>query len=287
MSANALARVIDEAMTEFLGLPAAKALQYHIGRMADTGDASVLAIEDPARFDEAVRQLFGQGGTALLDRLAVCLFRSVVPRTRSVSLDYAMPGSYSEKICQLRNMHSIKNAMLGMKDGDHLAVFYSSPFQLEQMICHFVVRGLQNNHVNLMAVSRSEELAFREFLRANGLDVDSFVDSHDIVIVRHDELYPDGLGPSFEPILARLREARVILESRKKAGFNIVGTVAGGLATRGDHDKCIGIEQAWHKTVQDYPVPITLLCPYPAGAITEKSRAPLAECHSRGVHVYA
>lgn len=284
MTASDLAKVIDEAMTALVGLPAAKALQYHIGRMTDARDASVLAIEDPARFDEAVRQLFGQGGVALLDRLAVHLFRSVVPRTRSVSLDYAMPGSYSEKICQLKNIHSIKNTMLGMKDGDHLAASYSSPFQLEQMVCHFVIRGMQNNQVTLMAVSRSEELAFVEFLRVNGLDVDGL---RDIVIVRHDELYPDGLVSSFEPILARLQEARGILEPNKKAGFNIVGTIAGSLAMRGEHEKCIGIEQAWHETLQDYPVPITLLCPYPADAITDESRAPLTECHSRGVHVYA
>jgi len=283
VTAGTPAEVIDAAMTETLGSSAANALKFHIARMAGVGDASALAVEDPDAFEEVAARLFGAGSAALLNRLAAYLFRSIVPASRSGPPDYAVKGSFGEHVRQLRGAYIIKNAVLEMKDRDHVIAYYSSPFQLEQMVYHFVVRGLQNNQVTFMAVSRQEERAFREFLWANGMDADSLVKRGDIVTVSHDELYPEGLDPSIEPILARLYAARAEIKSRKRAGLNIIGTVAGNLALRGEDDRCLRLEQAWHRTVQDYAVPVTLLCPYSADVMTAESRAMLIECHSRSV----
>lgn len=280
--AGALAEVIDAAMTDILGPPASMALKFHIAKMAGAGDPCALAVEDPAAFEDATALLFGRGSAALLNRLAAYLFRAIAPASRSGRPDYAIGGTFAAQVRQLRGAHIIKNAVLEMKDRDHVIAYYSSPFQLEQMVCHFVARGLKSNQITVMAVSRPEEHAFKEFLKVNGMDVNGLIETQDIIIVPHDELYPAGLDSSFEPILGRLHAARGLLEPRKRTGLNIIGTVAGNLAMRGQHEKCLHIEQAWHRTVQDYAVPITLLCPYQEGAV--ESEAPLVKCHSRRVH---
>lgn len=282
--ARTLAEMIDVAMTDLLGQPASMALKFHIAKMTGASDACALAVEDPAAFEGAVARLFGGCSAALLDRLTAYLFRTIVPASHSGTSHYAIRGPFAAQVRQLRGAHVIKNAMLEMKDRDHVIAYYSSPFQLEQMVYHFVARGLKSNQIAVMAVSRPEEHAFREFLKVNGMDVDGLIETQDILIVPHDELYPAGPDSSFEPILGRLHAAKGLLESKKRTGLNIIGTVAGNLAMRGQHEKCFHIEQAWHRTVQDYAVPITLLCPYQEGSI--ESEAPLIKCHSRGVHSY-
>lgn len=171
--------------------------------------------------------------------------------------------SESKSVPQLSNVGLPFMQISQMRDRDHLAFEYEHNLDLGKILSEFIRNGMQNQLLNLLIISKEEKMQYVDLLKQNGVDVDEYFKSNDLIVCEHDELYPDGeIGSSFQSILNYLNDASYALKKNGKRGFNIVGTVAGNLANFAKHEKCVDIEKSWHYVLPTFKYPIRLICPY-------------------------
>lgn len=149
-----------------------------------------------------------------------------------------------------------------IKNGLHIVISGLSKSELEKIIYEFIIRGIKNNQINLLCISKEEEKEWRYALQRN-IDLDDMIASQDLIILTHDKIYETvPFGSSFDPLLVHLDNCKKLLKSKEKSGLNIIGTIAGNLLLQQRTNDCINIEKTWHQTIRSSDVPITLLCPY-------------------------
>ena len=155
----------------------------------------------------------------------------------------------------------------------HLAVLVNEELQLKKLVRRFVTMGLNNNCLNVLIVSRDEEPRYKGFLKGIGME------SGDLEILLHEELYPDTrIGSSFKPILNALNSVKELARKQRKSGLQIIGTIVGNLYQQKRYSDCFKREKRWQKLIPQFDMPIVALCPYKS-VVPPKLHMRLIECH--------
>jgi len=170
-----------------------------------------------------------------------------------------------------------------MNQRDHIAVSYTNSAELEELITTFFLRGLLRNQLNFWLVKREEKEDWTAILNKNGINVNQLIDSQELIILDHHELFSNmPYGSSFNPILAKLEDLKSLVIKKHKSGINAIGTLAGSLFLQTKFSDCKNIERNWHQVIETFEIPITLLCPYKS-SMTDHSQSSLIESHSMGL----
>lgn len=284
MDAEGLRLIVDDAFRSNLS-PSRTSTLKRIIRLKTGKEAHQLAVDDPGTFEEVVDGCCGNAAPLVLEDIIEQLFKDVLPGydISVYSMRCDRPGRYRGFVMEHRKVIGAQDAMLSMKDRDHIACCYMSRVHHDQMVYSFVMRGIASNQLNILVVNSQERRRLENLLFDCGVDLDSLVRSGRLAVFGHDELYGDNLGSSFEPVRKQLTRALDTVRSQGLAGMNIIGTIAGNLAVKKQYRRCALIEKSWHEIIPTFPVPITLLCPYLGTTVTEAARTELVTCHNRGL----
>jgi len=177
---------------------------------------------------------------------------------------------------------SISAHIFNMQDRDHIAVSYSNSEQMDEIVINFTLRGMASNQINFWIVQQNEKDHWFEILKKKGIDVDQLIDSHELIIMDHKEVISnDSSLISFDPIFKNLQKIKNLVIEKQKFGINIIGTLAGNLYSRGEFSDSIEVAKYWHKIIESFESPITVLCPF--YSMTEDHQSKLLKLHNIGV----
>ena len=97
-----------------------------------------------------------------------------------------------------KNLESINDFILQIRDRDHLAFIYNEKSQFEEIVDTFIKRGINYNQINILVICKREESQFLQSL--NKIEkIDSLFNSRDIMIILTDECFPDESYPVEPP----------------------------------------------------------------------------------------
>lgn len=160
-----------------------------------------------------------------------------------------------------KNLESINDFILQIRDRDHLALIYNEKSQFEEIVGTFIKRGINYNQINILVISKREESQFIQSL--NKIEkIDSLFNSQDIMIILTDECFPDDESYPVEPLFRQLRSIIELVKEKSKCGLNVIGTLPGRLIEQGKYEDAINIESGWHEAIQKSEIPITPICLY-------------------------
>lgn len=184
---------------------------------------------------------------------------------------------------KISNPLTLSEVIHCMNPRDHIAVSYANSKELEEMIMNFFLRGLLRNQLNFWLIKKEEKETWTAILNKNGINVNHLIESQELVILDHYELFSSiPFGSSFNPILAKLEDLKSLIVKKQKSGINAIGTLAGSLFSQTKFSDCKNIERNWHQVIESFEIPITLLCLYQS-SMTEKSQSDLIESHNVGL----
>jgi hypothetical protein len=173
-----------------------------------------------------------------------------------------------------------------LKDGDHPAFTYGNLLELAEVISSFVDRGLNQNEINILFITRKQAERYIGYLKESGFEADKLLASGDIVIEPIDELLlEDKVGAITDSVMERLQSIGEQARKDRKRGLNIVGEIAGNFAARGIYEDCVLVEMFWHAIIPSFKMPITLICPYES--IPAVLMGPLEELHNSAIPIEA
>lgn len=165
-----------------------------------------------------------------------------------------------EKVVVYDKSDSVKSFISEMEDKTHSILAYGDEEGLDEILVTFINRGLQKNQINILFISRSEEI---QFIRALSKieNLDHMFSSEDILVFASDDCLSNGEYAA-EPVLDKLRHMAQIAKQKSKKGFNIVGTLPGCLIEEGKVNEALRIENRFHQAIQLFDMPVTVLCLY-------------------------
>ena len=172
-------------------------------------------------------------------------------------------------------LESIEEFILEMKDYDHLVITFNDKTQLQEIVINFVKRGINNNNLNVLFITRKEEPEFINVLN-NMKNVNSLFRSEDIMIVNADD-YIQGGTYLIEPVIKSLDTIREKAKGRSKSGLSVIGTPPGVLIEQGKYDEAHNIEIQFHEAIQKSGIPATFLCLYKS--LPQELEGRFSECH--------
>jgi len=189
------------------------------------------------------------------------------PRARSMGMSnkpellrHVINDFLEEQEVFYKNLESINDFILQIRDRDHLALIYNEKSQFEEIVGTFIKRGINYNQINILVVSKREESQFIQSL--NKIEkIDSLFNSQDIMIILTDEYFLDECYP-VEPLFRQLRSISELVKEKSKCGLNVIGTLPGRLIEQGKYEDAINIESGWHEAIQKSEIPITPICLY-------------------------
>jgi len=194
-----------------------------------------------------------------------------------------LPKNIIRNVPQLNEPETILEKISKMENHDHLAFEFSDHDELSEYISEFMMLGMRKNCINVLVISKEEVSDYLSRLIANGINVGDLMNSEDLVVCTHDEIYQDvKIGSSFEPVLGYLNKLHDLVKRKKKSGLCIVGTIAGNLENDGNHEECIKIERSWHEIIPKFEIPIRLICPYQSLTDSETIQSSVL-CHNDGL----
>jgi len=173
------------------------------------------------------------------------------------------------------SLESIEEFILEMKDYDHLVITFNDKTQLQEIVINFVKRGINNNNLNVLFITREEEPEFINVLN-NMKNVNSLFRSEDIMIVNADDYIQDGTY-LIEPVIKSLDTIREKAKGRSKSGLSVIGTQPGVLIEQGKYDEAHNIEIQFHEAIQKSGIPATFLCLYKS--LPQELEGRFSECH--------
>jgi hypothetical protein len=172
-------------------------------------------------------------------------------------------------------LESIEEFILEMKEYDHLVITFNDRTQLQEIVINFVKRGINNNNLNVLLITREEESEFINVLN-NFENINSLFRSEDIIIVNADDYLQDGTY-LIEPVMKRLDSIGQIAKDRSKTGLSVIGTPPSVLIEQGKYDEAHNIEIQFHDAIQKSGIPATFLCLY--RSLPQELEGRLSEYH--------
>jgi DcmR-like sensory protein len=172
-------------------------------------------------------------------------------------------------------LESIEEFILEMKEYDHLVITFNDKTQLQEIVIAFVKRGIENNNLNVLFITRIEEPEFINVLN-NMKNINSLFRSEDITIVNADD-YLQGGTYLIEPVMKRLDSIGEKAKDRSKSGLSVIGTPPGVLIEQGKYDEAHNIEIQFHEAIHKSGIPATFLCLY--RSLPQELEGRFSECH--------
>jgi hypothetical protein len=173
-----------------------------------------------------------------------------------------------------------------LRDGDHPAFTYGNQIELAEVITSFVDRGLNQNEISVLFITRKQAERYIGYLKESGFEADRLLASEDIIVEPIDELLEeDQVNAITDRVRDRLQAISELARKNRKRGLNIVGEIAGTFAARGRYEDCVLVEMFWHVLIPNFKLPITLICPYETIPIV--LMGPLEELHNSPIPIEA
>ena len=173
------------------------------------------------------------------------------------------------------NLESIEEFILEIKEYDHLVITFNDKTQFQEIVINFVKRGINNNNLNVLFITRKEEPEFIDVLN-NMKNINSLFRSEDITIVNADD-YLQGGRYLIEPVMKKLDSIGEKAKDRAKSGLSVIGTPPGILLEQGEYDEAHNLEIQFHEAIQNSGIPATFLCLYKS--LPQELEGRFSECH--------
>ena len=204
------------------------------------------------------------------------------PRAKSMGLSNksellrVVVNQYLEQQEILCRPESISDYILEIKDRIHLVITYDKRAQFEEVVTAFINRGIKNNQINILNISKQEEKMFIEAIDNGGINSDYWFNSEEIMIIPSEDCFYQGKFFT-EPFVKNLNQIRDLAKKKGKLGLNILSTTPGNLALEGRYDDVLLDEKSTHELVEKYDMPVTVLCLYKSLPPAIEDR--LLQCH--------
>ena len=172
---------------------------------------------------------------------------------------------------------SIEEFISEINGSDQLVITFNDKSEFEQIVINFIKRGIDNNEINVLLISKKEEPEFIQTLNKIK-NIDSLFRLQDVVVLRADDYFLEGTY-LIEPIPKRLDNIREIAKDRSKSGLSMIGTpiLEQTLIEQGKYDEAHNIEIQFHETIQKSEFPTTVLCLY--RSLPEELENRFLDCH--------
>ena len=173
------------------------------------------------------------------------------------------------------SLESIEEFILEIKEYDHLVITFNDKTQFQEIVINFIKRGINNNNLNVLFITRKEEPEFIDVLN-NMKNINSLFRSEDITIVNADD-YLQGGRYLIEPVMKKLDSIGEKAKDRAKSGLSVIGTPPGVLLEQGEYDEAHNLEIQFHEAIQNSGIPATFLCLYKS--LPQELEGRFSECH--------
>ncbi|MGB8449009.1 MAG: MEDS domain-containing protein [Nitrososphaeraceae archaeon] len=173
------------------------------------------------------------------------------------------------------SLESIEEFILEIKEYDHLVITFNDKTQFQEIVINFIKRGINNNNLNVLFITRKEEPEFIDVLN-NMKNINSLFRSEDITIVNADD-YLQGGRYLIESVMKKLDSIGEKAKDRAKTGLSVIGTPPGVLLEQGDYDEAHNLEIQFHEAIQNSGIPATFLCLYKS--LPQELEGRFSECH--------
>ncbi|MGA7006175.1 MAG: MEDS domain-containing protein [Nitrososphaeraceae archaeon] len=172
-------------------------------------------------------------------------------------------------------VESIEEFILEIKEYDHLVITFNDKAQFQEIVINFVKRGINNNNLNVLFITRKEEPEFIDVLN-NMKNINSLFRSEDITIVNADD-YLQGGRYLIDSVMKKLDSIGEKAKDRAKSGLSVIGTPPGVLLEQGEYDEAHNLEIQFHEAIQNSGIPATFLCLYKS--LPQELEGRFSECH--------
>lgn len=286
-----IVEAIRSSLTESLGATTYEVIASHVKSSTGIDFSSPETVAGKVNaLEDYLLHTFRDGAPLLMERMGSTLMAAFsLPYG---DFQYSRAGDLARLVEGLARRSRSLKAIDSARDRDHFVVSYARAEEFPCLLAAFLRRGSLNGCLNVLIISEDEKRRLASFL-SSGERLGEFPVSPDgVFIVTHAELYGNlDSSPSspphilsFRPILDALKQAGRDAAERKLSGLNVVGTFAGMLFGKGKFAECLQIEKKWHETILQFPMPVTVMCPYEK-PIEDVHQAPLISCHSGGLHL--
>jgi metal-responsive CopG/Arc/MetJ family transcriptional regulator len=170
---------------------------------------------------------------------------------------------------------SIEEVIFQIKEYDHLVITFNDKAQFQEIVISFVKRGINNNNLNVLFITREEEPEFIDALNKIK-NVNSLFRSEQIMIVNADE-YLQGGRYLVDQVMKKLGRIGENAKDRSKSGLSVIGTPPGLLIDRGKYDEAHKMEVQFHEAIHKSGIPATFLCLY--RSLPQELEGRFSECH--------
>ena len=171
------------------------------------------------------------------------------------------------------NMESIEEFINEIEFGDHFAITFNDEKQFQEIVYAYVRRGLATNAMNVLIISKKDEMQFLNALRKIK-NIDSLFNSHKVNMIYRDEDSKEGSFLLGKPILKTIEDFIESAKRKSMKGIYILGYFAGRLVEEGNFEEALSIERVWHENNEKN---ICTMCLY--HSISEKLEEQLAGLH--------
>ena len=130
-------------------------------------------------------------------------------------------------------VESIEEFILEIKEYDHLVITFNDKAQFQEIVINFVKRGINNNNLNVLFITRKEEPEFIDVLN-NMKNINSLFRSEDITIVNADD-YLQGGRYLIDSVMKKLDSIGEKAKDRAKSGLSVIGYPPGVLLEQGEY----------------------------------------------------
>lgn len=207
----------------------------------------------------------------LFTKLLKIQTEKILERNASVSISSLINDMVGEKIQEINTKkakpkidkhNAILEKISDMENYDHLAFTIHNDEDFGVQLTEFVLQGLKMNFLNVLSLSERDAQKYVQILQENGINAFDLINSEDLVILSHEEIFDKANFGEIKPILKKMNKVTSLAKSKKKSGINVLGTIAGTLAITGKHNECISLEKVWHESIPKFEIPIRVVCPY-------------------------
>lgn len=206
----------------------------------------------------------------LFTKLLKIQTEKILERNAAVSISSLINDIIEEKIqegvkkpsVRTNNHDVILEKIANIENYDHLAFTVHNNDDFGKHLTEFILQGLKTNFLNVLILSERDAQKYVNLLQDNGVNAFDLINSQDIVILSHEEIYGKKDFGEINPIVQHISKITSIAKSKKKSGLNVLGTIAGTLAIAGKHSQCIKLEKTWHELIPKFEIPIRVVCPY-------------------------
>lgn len=206
----------------------------------------------------------GYNGTIFLKNFVLALSKIIqIP-----SVEISQNGNTMKIILNQNDNHYKMNQILKTCStskekihSKHYIVTYATQKELSELCFQFIKQGQENNFLNVLFLSKKQELSLRTLLKQNKISLKFFL-KDSVIFIHEDIIQSNGNNSFFESILEMMNSISSIVTHNKKIGINFFGTFASHLYENGKEDLCLKLEKNWDILIKYYSIPINLVCPY-------------------------